>query len=138
MVDERPRAPNRGGARDTEGVDVPERCEPATEPVRTIAGPGEPNGAFVNASVDWVGDGWGEEFSGPSLWKRTVENGLRLGEIDFLDPPFSVGVREKLLRLEPGGGMRTGKGKSGPLSFFFRLGSRKNVVVVDMVWVVVV
>lgn len=138
IVDERPLAPKRGGASDIEGVDVPDRCDPATEPLRTMAGPGDPNGAFVNASVDCVGEVWGDEFSVASLWKRTVENGRRLGEIDCRVAPPSVGVREMLLRPEAGGGIRTGKGKSGPLSFFFRLGSRKNVVVVDMVCVVVV
>ncbi len=63
IVDDRPRAPNRGGANDIEGVDVPERCEPATEPLRTMAGPGEPCGALVNARVDWVGEGSGDGFS---------------------------------------------------------------------------
>jgi hypothetical protein len=103
-----------------------------------MAGPGDPNGAFVNARVDCVGEVWGDDCSIAPLWKRTDENGRRLGEMDCLGPPISVGVREMLLRPEAGGGIRTGKGNSGPLSFFFRLGSRKNVVVVDMVCVVVV
>ena len=38
---------------------------------------------------------------------------------------------------ESGGGILTGSGNRGPL-FFFRLGSRKNVVVVETVCVVVV
>jgi hypothetical protein len=138
MVDERPLAPKRGGANDIDGVDVPDRCDPVTEPLRTMAGPGNPNGAFVNARLDCVGEVWADEVSVVSLWKCTVENGRRLGEIDFRGPPPSIGVRERLLRPEAGGGMRTGSGNSGPLSFFFRFGSRKNVVVVDIVCVVVV
>lgn len=138
IVDERPLAPKRGGANVIDGVDVPDLCDPATEPFLIMAGPGAPNGAFVNAMVDCVGEVWGDELSIAPLWKRTDENGRRLGDIDFLGPPASVGVRERLLRPEAGGGIRTGKGNSGPLSFFFRLGSRKKVVVVDIVCVVVV
>lgn len=63
MVDDRPLAPNRGGAKDKDGVDVPDRCDPATEPLRTTAGPGEPDGALVNARVDCVGDDIGDGFS---------------------------------------------------------------------------
>lgn len=138
MVDERPLAPKRGGASDIDGVDAPDRWDPVTEPFRMMAGPGDPNGAFVNARLDCVGDVWADEASVASLWKRTVENGRRLGEIDFRGPPASTGVRDRLLRPEAGGGMRTGNGNKGPLSFFFRFGSRKKVVVVDIVCVVVV
>lgn len=38
---------------------------------------------------------------------------------------------------DPGGGILRGRGKRGPL-FFFRLGNRKKVVVVETVCVVVV
>jgi hypothetical protein len=67
IVEDRPLAPKRGGANDIDGVDVPERCEPAMEPVRTIAGPGEPNGALVNASAECVSEICDDWSSAPSL-----------------------------------------------------------------------
>lgn len=138
MVEDRPLAPKRGGARDIDGVDVPERCDPAMDPVRTMAGPGEPNGALVKAKVDCVGEVRDDWSSIAPLWNRSVENGRRPGDIDFRESPPSVGVLEMLLRPDAGGGMRTGNGNNGPLSFFLRRGSLKKVVVVEIVCVVVV
>jgi hypothetical protein len=58
------------------------------------------------------------------------------GEWEFLPFVEALGVTPDVDE-GSGGGNLTGKGKRGPLSFL-RLGRRKNVVVVDTVWVVVV
>ena len=112
------------------GVDWPEWVDS----LRRTEGPGEPNGAFVRAQVELVGEVAAEPCPFAPVSNLTAVVDLRLGDMDVR--PLVVGVLEKLVRPE-GGGNRSGRGNNGLLSFFRRF-SLKNVVVVEMVCVVVV
>lgn len=112
------------------GVEWPE----CADSLRRTDGPGDPNGALVKARVECVGEMVDEPRPLGSVSNLTAVADLRPGEMDFR--PL-VGVLEKLVRPEEGGGSLSGSGNKWPL-FFLRLFNLKNVVVVDMVCVVVV
>ena len=131
IVEDLPLVDTRGGAR-TEGVDWPE-CIDQFESCRTIVGPRDPNGAFVSARVEWVGDGSVEARGLRSVSNLiVVEVDFLLGDMDFRPSDDSRGIREVLVRAEAGVTIFSGNGNRGPLSFF-RLLSLKNVVVVEIV-----
>ena len=54
-VEERPLFPTDGGARETDGVDAPDRVD-KVDCCRRTAGPEPPTGAFVKVGVDWDSD----------------------------------------------------------------------------------
>ena len=94
--------------------------------MRSTDGPGEPNGAFVKATVELVGEAAPESPPLVPGSNRTAEVDLRLGDMDLLPP--SKPVVEKLALSEVEGCSFSGSGNKGPL-FFFRRPSLKNVVV---------
>ena len=135
-VDERPLAPSLGGTKDIDGVDAPERVD-NVDSLRMIEGPGDPNGAFVRAVTECVGEGIGDLDSPFPASNRIVVDFLS-GDMDFRPLIECLGVvPDVLARADAGATNFSGSGNKGPLSFFRRF-SRKNVVVVEMVWVVVV
>ena len=91
----------------------------------------------MSATAEWLGEGCAESCLLGPVSNLTAAFGLRLGDIDFLPKRDPWGVWEAVDRVDAGLGNLSGRGNSGPLSFF-RLFNLKNVVVVEMVWVVVV
>jgi hypothetical protein len=61
-VEDLPRCPRRGGGTWRDGVDPPDRWD-MDDSFRKIAGPGDPCGAFVKATVECVGEGKGDDCS---------------------------------------------------------------------------
>ena len=114
------------GDTELDGADVVEFLSKAA----SSSCPGDDNGEgsplFLESSHGWV---------------SAVNGGCRVGERrrgDSDGRPFVDARGVKLvLRAGSEGGILTGSGNRGPL-FFLRLGRRKNVVVVETVWVVVV
>lgn len=87
-MDDLPLAPNLGGTNVTDGVDRIELVD-IVECLRTIAGPGDPSGAFVRAVIEWVGEGIGERLSPNCGSNRTACIDLRAGDIDVLGTALS-------------------------------------------------
>ena len=115
----------------------------AVESARSSAGdPGPAKFIDVAASAVCDGDGNGDGSPLSKKGRRTAVTGgvweklSRFGEYEGRPLVEARGVTAKL-RVESGGGILTGNGKSGPL-FFLRPGRRKKVVVVETVCVVVV
>ena len=116
------------------------------ESVRNSGLPGPANFNAETASAECEGDGngdgspsfvwpsWNGRRSGESSRVPTARD--RVGDADVLALVDGRAVGAGRTE-ESGGGILTGKGNRGPL-FFFLCGRRKNVVVVDIVWVVVV
>ena len=139
IVEVLPRGGNPAGAAETDWArpDLPE----AFESLRNTGEPGLARLSVVALIDEGDVGSRGERFR---LRALSASDGRgtaavsppRLGESDGRPLVECLGV--VALGAEFSGDILTGSGNSGPLFFFLRLGSLKNVVVVETVWVVVV